>query len=221
MLTDMESLISRLIIQAPTLLLAIVIHEAAHAYMAHKFGDDTAKLKGRLTLNPAPHIDVMGTIVFPLIGLISGWVMFGWAKPVPVDPRKFSNARKGIFWVSFAGPLSNIILALISAFLLSILFTQVSPEFSLFKPFTDILKQSVIINIVLAVFNLIPWPPLDGSKMVSSFMDYETLRKYEELSRYSLLFFIFLMFTGVLSYVITPAIMMGQGAINLFINILS
>ncbi len=218
---DLSDLIFRLSIQVPGFLLAIVVHEAAHAYMAYRFGDNTAKYAGRLSLNPAVHLDVVGTIIFPLIGILFGGAMFGWAKPVPVDARKFKNIRKAIFWVSFAGPLANIILAMLSAILLSILLTQFAPNFYLFSPFKEILNQSVIINIILAVFNLIPWPPLDGSKMVSSFLDYTSMRKYEDLSRYSLIFFIFLMYTGALGYVLRPAIMMAYGMVGVFMNLLS
>ena len=218
---SLSHLIFRLSIQIPGFLLAIVVHEAAHAYMASKFGDNTAKYYGRLSLNPAVHLDVVGTVIFPLIVALFGGAMFGWAKPVPVDARNFKKIRQAIFWVSFAGPLANIILAAISALLLSILLTHFAPDFYLFTPFKDILNQSVIVNIVLAVFNLIPWPPLDGSKMVSSFLDYNSMRKYESLANYSLIFFIFLMYTGALGYVLRPAIMMAYGMVGIFMNFLS
>ncbi len=203
----MEEILSRLIIQIPGFILAVVIHESAHAYIADKFGDPTAKNLGRISLNPVPHIDLIGSIVFPIIGVLIGGVMFGWAKPVPVDTRRFKNMRKGIFWVSFAGPLSNIMLAIFTAFLLAFLATQISPDFYLYGPMYQMLIATIQINVVLAVFNLLPWPPLDGAKMVSAFLSFDNMVKYESLARYSIFFFLFLMYSGALRYVIGPALM--------------
>jgi len=217
---DINTIILNLSTQLPGFLLAIVIHEAAHAYAAYRFGDHTSKQLGRLTLNPTAHIDPIGTILFPMIGIIFGSIMFGWAKPVPIDPRHFKNIRKATFWVSFAGPLANILLSIIMAFAVAIVVTKVSPTFYLFEQARDILLQAVYINIVLAVFNLLPFPPLDGSKMVESFLSYETARRYEELGRYSFIFFIVLMMTNFFSYIIRPFLVMGQGLIGLFYSLL-
>lgn len=219
-LASMEDILLRIFVQAPGFLLAIVIHEAAHAYVAYRNGDDTAKRYGRLTLNPMAHIDIVGTVVFPLVCALIGGVIFGWAKPVPINTGNFKKIRKSIFWVSFAGPGANLILALVSAFLLSLWIVSSTPDFYLFSPIKDILHHMVIINIILAVFNLIPFPPLDGSKMVSSFLSYEAVLKYESLGRYSFLFFIALMYTGALRYVINPAIKAGYMVIGLFYNLL-
>lgn len=216
----MEDIILRLATSLPVFLLAIVVHEASHAFMALRFGDPTAKSMGRLTLNPIAHYDLVGTIIFPLVGLMLGGSMFGWAKPVPVDSRRFKNVRAGIFWVSFAGPLSNIILAIISSFLFALMQSKIDPTFYFHEVFSMMLNQSVYINIILAVFNLIPFPPLDGSKMVSSFLDYETSRKYEDLSRFSFLFVIVLWTTPVLQYLINPAMMTGQYLMTWFYRVL-
>ncbi len=217
----MEEIIYRIAISLPGFLLAIVCHEAAHAWMANRFGDPTAKSLGRLTLNPVVHYDLVGTVIFPLIGAMMGGAMFGWAKPVPVDSRHFKNVRAGTFWVSFAGPLANIILTLVSAFLFALLVTKVSPSFSFHTIFGDMLKQSIWINVLLAVFNLIPFPPLDGSKMVSALLDYNQARKFEELQRFSFVFIFILILTPVLSYIMAPAIWVSNVLVNVFIHVLA
>ena len=214
------NIISNLAIGLPGFLLGIVFHEWSHAYAAKKFGDDTAERAGRLSMNPIVHYDLVGTIIFPLFGAMIGGVMFGWAKPVPVDPRRFKNIKSGIFWVSFAGPLANILLSIICALLFAILATKVEPSFSFHTTFLQMLRSAITINIILAVFNLIPFPPLDGSKMVSTFLDYEMARKYEDLQRYSFIFILALWFTPVFSWMIRPALMMGQGVMSLFINLI-
>lgn len=217
----MEEIIYRLAISMPGFLLAIVCHEACHAWMANRFGDPTAKHLGRLSLNPMVHYDLMGTIIIPFIGAMFGGVMFGWAKPVPVDSRHFKNVRAGTFWVSFAGPLANIILMVTSAFLFALLVTKVSPSFSYHTIFGDMLKQSIWINVILAVFNLIPLPPLDGSKMVSALLDYNQARKFEELQRFTIVFFLILLVTPVFSYIVSPFIWMSNLLVNIFIHMMA
>jgi Zn-dependent protease len=217
---DFTQIINVLSLAVPGFLLAIVCHEAGHAWMALKYGDDTAQRLGRLSLNPSVHYDLIGTIIFPMIGIVLGGVPFGWAKPVPVDPRRFKNMKSGIFWVSFAGPLANILLMILSAFLFALVYTKVPATFGFKKQFLGMLEYSVFINILLAVFNLIPFPPLDGSKMVSTFLSYENARKYEELQRYTMVFLLVLWFTPIFSMIIRPAQMVGYLLMNLFAGIL-
>ncbi len=209
--------LSRFIIQIPAFLLAITFHEAAHAFMAHRFGDDTSKRYGRLTLNPLAHLDVMGTVIMPIILGLMGGFMFGWAKPVPVDPRRFRDIRRGIFWVSFAGPLANIILAVFAAFMFAVVvaFTQTVAGF-----LPAVLKLIIHINIILAVFNLIPFPPLDGSKMVSAYLNYNAAVKYEGLARFLFPFCLLLMFTGALRYVMAPALSIGDMLVGFFYSLM-
>lgn len=209
-MNDLNSILLNIAQSLPGFLLAIVVHEAAHAWMANKFGDPTAKNEGRLTLNPAAHYDPMGTIFFPLLSAFTNFAMIGWARPVPIQTRNFKQIRQGIFWTSFAGPLSNIILGTLSALLLALIATKVDSSWSFYTIALQMLRFSVYINFILAFFNLIPLPPLDGSKMVSSFLRGEALRKYEDFARFTPMIFIATMalsFMGIhtISYILMPA----------------
>jgi Zn-dependent protease len=217
---EMQKLIMTIAQSAPGFLLAIVVHEWAHGYMAKIFGDDTAEKSGRLTLNPAAHIDMMGTIIFPLIGVAIGGMAFGWAKPVPVNSRNFTNMKKGIFWVSFAGPLANLVLGTGSAFLY-VLSLKHFPAFGFKQPLEQMLYFSVVINFILMGFNLIPLPPLDGSRMVASFLKGESLRKYEAFAQYTPMIFIgaiMLSFAGIntISYLLMPFLYMASIIMSIF-----
>src|SRR3989344_3915841 len=118
-------IVQKIAIVYPALLIALVLHEYAHAWVAKRYGDETSAWSGRLTLNPAAHIDLFGTIIFPLIGIALGGFIFGWAKPVPIEPRNFRDYRSGLFWVSFAGPLSNILLGFFFAFVMVAFYSYV------------------------------------------------------------------------------------------------
>lgn len=207
---DFSAALQKIAIFLPGFLLAVVFHEVAHGLMALKFGDETAKHDGRLTLNPAAHFDSVGSLLVPMVLFVTTGFLFGWAKPVPVNPMRFKKFREGMFWVSFAGPLTNFILAILSALICALLLVFVDPSFYLFEPFVKMLTFSASINMALGIFNLIPLPPLDGSKMVQAFLDYNQSRKFEELGRYSFFILIALMMTGGLSYIFTP----GQVLIN-------
>ena len=212
----------RIATSLPGFLLGIVCHEAAHAYAALRFGDNTAYSLGRLSLNPAVHFDLFGTIIIPAISIFAGGIVFGYAKPVPVDPRNFADIRKGTFWVSFAGPLANLFLATASIILLAIVLTRGSgDESSLSGPLMMMLQQSILINLVLFTFNLIPFPPLDGSKMLGIFLDYNTSRKFEELGRYSMLLFIVLITTPIFAYLMVPAMVFKNYLLGICLSVLS
>ena len=168
------------------LLLSVALHEVSHGYVADRLGDPTAKLAGRLTLNPLKHLDMVGSIVVPTITFLVGGLIIGWAKPVPYNPYNLRDQRWGEAKVAFAGPLSNLIIALV--FGLAIRFDLAST--SLLMPITLI----VFINIILAIFNLMPIPPLDGSKILFSFLPYRYLNFRVFLERYSLFLIIFFVF---------------------------
>ncbi|MDD5165287.1 MAG: site-2 protease family protein [Candidatus Pacebacteria bacterium] len=146
------------------LIFSVIIHEVAHGYMANYLGDPTARLQGRLTLNPIKHIDPIGSIVVPLITSLSGFT-FGWAKPVPYNPYNLKNRRIGEFLIALAGPASNISIALIFSLIIRYIATSMTVTSGV-ASFVDVASYIVVINIVLAVFNLIPLPPLDGSKLL-------------------------------------------------------
>jgi Zn-dependent protease len=223
-MNDLNSILFNIAQSLPGFLLAIVVHEAAHAWMANRFGDPTAKNQGRLTLNPAAHYDPWGTVFFPLMAAVTNFAMIGWARPVPVETRNFKNIRSGIFWVSFAGPLSNIILGILSALVLAIVATQVSSEWDFYSISIRMLRFSVFINFILAFFNLIPLPPLDGSKMVSSFLKGRTLQKYEDFARYTPVFFILVLALSMMGihtigYLLMPAQMLANYLMFAFLGL--
>jgi Zn-dependent protease len=208
-MTDLNSIILNIAQSLPGFLFAIVAHEAAHAWMANRFGDPTAKNEGRLTLNPAAHYDPFGTILFPLLAAATNMAMIGWARPVPVESRNFKKIRQGIFWVSFAGPLMNIIIGTLSALLFAVIATKL-PAGGFYKIALRMLYFSIYINFILAFFNLIPLPPLDGSKMISSFLKGNALRSYENFAQYTPMIFIGIMALSLMGihtigYLLQPA----------------
>ncbi|NLC52068.1 MAG: site-2 protease family protein, partial [Firmicutes bacterium] len=154
-------MLSDLLYSLPAILIALTVHEYAHARVAYAFGDPTAKLQGRLSLNPLDHIDPIGLLMLII-------ARFGWAKPVPINPFNFHDRRQGILWVSLAGPLTNFIAGFFSMFLFSVLTPAV--PYQLQAAFTRFFINLIIINVYLAVFNLIPLPPLDGSKILASLL---------------------------------------------------
>ena len=179
-----------LLIKVMIFVYAVVIHEVAHGKVAEYFGDVTARVYGRLTLNPVPHIDLMGTIIFPLLFLMSGSpVVFGWAKPVPVNAYHFKDMDHDMAIVGLAGPLSNLSMAFIAS-----LFIRFIPMSAFF---TDIFFYCIQINILFFVFNLIPLPPLDGSRILRMFLPYELKRVMDNLEHNGfILLFLILLFPG-------------------------
>jgi Zn-dependent protease len=181
------------------ILLGLSIHEYAHARVAKQQGDHTAEQFGRVTLNPLAHIDIIGTILVPLVLLVSsgGRIGFGWAKPVPVNPLAFRHPRRGVLWVSLAGPLSNILLALVAGLAVRVLGGPAFvPEGS--NPLVLVLTAIALINLFLAFFNLIPIPPLDGSGVISAILPVELAAKYESVSRFGTLIVLGLIIAGSL-----------------------
>jgi Zn-dependent protease len=184
--------------------------------MAKRWGDRTADEQGRLTLNPGAHIDPIGTVAFPLMNMLLGInLLIGWAKPVPIDPRRFRKFRPGLFFVSFAGPLMNFLVALVSAFVFAALELWVPDSFSLKEPFALMAQTSVFLNYALGLFNLIPLPPLDGSKMVQSFLPARAAIRYEEMARFSFFLILGLLLIGAFRYLAVPITFLGKATILL------
>lgn len=155
--------IQNAMIQLLPFMLAVVIHEVGHGFVAKLWGDTTAEDQGRLTLNPVPHIDPIGTLAFPLLNMLTGMPIFlGWAKPVPINPSRFRKYRPGLFWVSIAGPAANVLLAIAMTFGVLLLYRFVPETFSLREPLIQMGSAGIMINFALALFNLLPIPPLDG-----------------------------------------------------------
>jgi Zn-dependent protease len=178
------------------ILLGLSVHEYAHARAARAQGDYTAEELGRITLNPLAHIDLFGTIIVPLLLLVSsgGRVGFGWAKPVPVNAFNFKSPRRGVILVSLAGPASNIALATLAAIVFRL--TQPLLAGGMGSSFIFILETIILLNLYLAFFNLIPVPPLDGSGVLSALLPLEWARRYESMGRFGMLVLILLIATG-------------------------
>ncbi len=209
---DWQSIILSFIVQAPPFLMAISCHEAAHAWMAERLGDDTGRMLGRVTLNPLKHLDPMGTMVFALT-LVTMPVGFGWAKPVPVTSRKFHDPRRDWLWVALAGPAANFLLAAASAVVLHLMVRLVSPETmvawrALTEPVYNLLTMSVYINILLAFFNLLPVYPLDGSHVVEGLLPLRQALQFSRLKPFGLLILLGLIFAGLLDKLLFPLVFM-------------
>ena len=187
-------------LQLGVLLFALSFHEMAHAWAAYRLGDTTAKDEGRLTMNPIVHVDPIMTVLFPAILILAGSpVVFGAAKPVPVNTRNLRNPKRDHMWIAAAGPASNVILATAAIIVVNLVWSP-QPDSAL----ENVLGDWVYINLVLATFNMIPLHPLDGSWILSRFLSGNAATAYASLRPYGFLILIFLMYTGVLWQVINP-----------------
>jgi Zn-dependent protease len=205
----MESFLFKLSIMLVPGMLAIVCHEVSHGYIAWRFGDPTARMMGRLTLNPLKHIDIIGTLMIFFVGI-------GWAKPVPVIYENLRNPKRDMIWVAAAGPITNIILATVSALLLRGLVTFVNPAASgsplamLVEPLVLMLAFSVYINLLLAIFNMIPVPPLDGGRVLTGLLPYRQAAALSRIEPYGMIIIIVLVFfTNMFSYFVSPFLKIG------------
>ncbi|MGD7035083.1 site-2 protease family protein [Methylotuvimicrobium buryatense] len=209
------SLIQRIIVWVIPVVFAITVHEAAHGWVAKKYGDNTAKMLGRLTLNPLKHIDPVGTILLPGILLLTGTgFIFGWARPVPVDARNFKNPRQDMAIVALAGPVSNLLMAVGWA-LIARVGVMINVEF-MTLPMIYWGIAGISINLVLALINLIPIPPLDGSRVVSGILPNRWAWQYNKLERYGFLILLLMLFTGTLNVLLGYPMFLAQ---NMFFSL--
>jgi len=213
---DLVNLISHLVIYMVVLLLAISCHEAGHAWMSYKFGDDTAYMLGRVTLNPVAHTDPIGTLLIPIIAFVLGSVggalgsipLIGWGKPTPVNPRKWTNYKLGNVMVSIAGVLANLILMTLGIVAAKIMMAQGFGIEEFFgrstNPLAILVGNMMILNLSLFVFNLLPFPPLDGSKILGTFLPDSAQPVLNMFEQYGFLILMFLIYIGVFRMIITP-----------------
>jgi len=207
---DIAASFNRFAISCLPALLGIILHEVAHGWVAKRCGDPTAHALGRLTLNPIPHIDPMGLLVFVITSISSPFV-FGWAKPVPINTRYFRNPAKDMMLVALAGPLTNMLLALILAVTLRIVLQILPPdpwlETSYYQFVRRMLGAGVIINFSLAWLNLLPIPPLDGSRILAWFLPGDLGWRFQSFERYGFIILILLLATGALSSILGPLVL--------------
>lgn len=210
---DLERIIYTIAVWAIPVIFAITVHEVAHGWVANKLGDGTAKMLGRLTLNPIKHIDPIGTIVVPIVLVLISGFAFGWAKPVPVNPRNLKNPRKDMVLVAIAGPLANVFMVILWALFLKVISVTVS-DINLAKGLMAMGEAGVIINLVLFVFNLFPIPPLDGSKVLAGFVPPSISDILDKIEPYGFFIVMGLLYFGVLSAVMNPIITFFLRSIN-------
>lgn len=210
MFDDIGGFLMDLIAGLPGIVIAMVIHEYSHARVAYALGDYTPRMQGRLTLNPAAHVDPIGLLMLFL-------VHFGWAKPVQINPMNFSNPRRDDILVSLAGPASNLIVSFVALIILVLLAKM---DFPLSEGLLVVFNLIIIYNINFAIFNMLPIPPLDGSHILRNLLPYELARAYESLERYSFIFLIIIIATPILHYVFVPLQKFIFGIFQSAVNIL-
>ena len=204
-----------LLIYIIPLLFAITLHEAAHGWVASKLGDHTARMMGRVTLDPTKHIDPIGTIAIPLVLLLSSsGFIFGWAKPVPINFNALRNGKNGMIWVALAGPGANIFMAICWLFVMVI---AINMNMALL---IEMGRIGILVNCVLAVFNLLPIPPLDGSRVISALLPNRLAYQYNQLEQYGLYILLGLMFLGGFNYLVRPWVELILGWFNYALIIL-
>ena len=215
----MESVIQLIAVYAIPLIFAITLHEAAHGYVARMFGDTTAEQAGRISLNPIRHIDPIGTLLVPAVILLTstmlgaGGLLFGWAKPVPVDFGRLRRPKRDMLWVAAAGPASNLAMAIGWAIAIKIMIaTGVNERF-----FISMGIAGVQVNLTLMALNLLPIPPLDGGRIVFSLLPHRLAWQYAKIEPYGMVILLVLLITGVLSTLLSPLLVIGDVVIRLFL----
>ena len=210
-------LIQTIALAALPVLFAITLHEAAHGYVARHFGDMTAYQQGRISLNPLRHIDPVGTILFPLLTLWLGGILFGWAKPVPVNFAALRRPKQDMLWVAIAGPASNLFMALGWALLYKI--TWLFPDSYFAEPLLGMASIGININIILMVLNLLPLPPLDGGRVAVSLLPHRQAFPLSRVEPYGIFILIFLVISGALGWILLPLVRLVYKLISVLFGI--
>ncbi|MDQ6969301.1 MAG: site-2 protease family protein [Mariprofundus sp.] len=211
---NIDAIIQGISIWALPVLFAIVLHEVAHGWVADKLGDNTARFMGRLTLNPLKHIDPIGTILIPIVLLVAGSpFLFGYAKPVPVNFGKLNNPKRDMIWVALAGPVTNLVLALISSIVLAIAVQMPASASWVTEPLSLMCQASIIINMVLFIFNLLPLPPLDGGRVAVGLLPGPMAYQLSRLEPFGFMIIVLLLVFGVLQSIIGPLVMGSAGVL--------
>jgi Zn-dependent protease len=188
------------------LLFSLTVHEMAHAWTADRLGDPTARLLGRVSMNPVVHADPIGTVLFPLLALVTGAPLIGWAKPVPVNIRHLRRAERDYVLVAAAGPASNLVLAFAASLVLAVwpISPQTLSDPNVSAPIAVILGRTIVLNVLLAVFNMIPIPPLDGGNVVAGLLPYRMAVEFNRVRPYGFLLLYVLLFTGGFDKIVLP-----------------
>jgi len=200
-------------VYAIPVLFAITVHEASHGYVARMFGDNTAYVLGRVTLNPIKHIDPIGTIAVPLGMVILTGFMFGWAKPVPVDWASLRRPKRDMIWVAAAGPAVNLVMAILWALMFRLLQGAGIEE----RFFFEVARAGIQVNLVFMALNLLPIPPLDGGRIVSGLLPQKLSIAYSRIEPFGLFIIIGLMFAGALNFLLRPFLAVGEAIVSVFI----
>ena len=213
------SLIEKIVIWAIPIIFAITVHEVAHGWVASKLGDQTAKMLGRLTLNPVKHIDPIGTVLVPVMMLVFTPYAFGWAKPVPVDWRNLRQPKRDMAWVAIAGPAANLIMLVLWAIMAKIVFLSGDMYPGIAKVLYTMCSAGVLINAILMILNLIPVPPLDGSRVLTAFLSPMWAYRFNQLERYGLIIIALLLVSGLLGRIMQPLVLIVLQFVDYIIGV--
>jgi len=195
---------AQVLIAFSVLLVSLSVHEAAHAWTADRLGDPTARQLGRVSLNPAVHVDLIGTVLFPLIALLTNVPVIGWAKPVPVDVRHLPKPRRDFVLIAAAGPASNLVLAFVASLLLALIFRAVPPDNTATESVVAVLSGVIGLNVMLAVFNMLPIPPLDGGNVLMGLLPPRLAVQFSQIREYGFVILYVLLLTGLFQRIVSP-----------------